>query len=308
LKVLYSASRMVFNEEQVKKIKSLANTEFLVHIDEGKAPGFPVDDIDYLINSSIFKHIEIDEFKSLKQIQLLSAGLNKTPVERANELNIEIKRAADVYSIPIAEFVIMRTLQIYKDARYFERIQKEKTWEKKRSLIELCGKTVGIVGFGSIGKETAKRFSAFDTTIIGFGRSEKKSVYLDKFYNIKEIKEKIGECDIVVASLPHTDETHKMFNKDVFGAMKDDSIFINVARGKLVDEEELIRQIEKNKFLGVALDVTYNEPLTRRSELWSLKNVYLSPHNSFTSSRIYTRLFECVYKNLTEFSEKNSKQ
>lgn len=304
MKVLLSTGTMNFTDEQIKKIRDIKNVELLIHKDEREPLEADIASIEYLINFTLLDRYDIEEFKNLKVIQMLSVGLNLIPVEKVKEKNIRLYTAKDIYSIPIAEFVILKTLEIYKSSRFFEENQKNSTWKRKRNLLEVSGKTVGIVGFGSIGKETAKRFKAFGAKIIGFSRSDKMSEYLDEFYNISALKENLKKCDIVVISIPHNYETHELFDESMFDAMKDNSIFINIARGKIVNEQDLIKKIEEKKFLGVGLDVTYNEPLEDDSKLWGFENVYISPHNSYASDEIENRLFECVYKNLNDFMSK----
>ena len=301
MKAIYSASRMIFSEPLVERLKQIDGVDLYVHIDHGKPPECDISEIEYAFNSSIFKYHDIKDFTSLKQIQLFSAGTDRVPMEQAKALGITIKRATDVYSIPIAEFVLMRVLEIYKHSRYFESIQKRKQSDKDKALFELNGKTAGIIGYGSIGREIAKRLKAFDVTTIGFSRSEKQDAYLDRHCVMDKLYDEIGQCDMVILSVPYTDALNKFFGDRFFTLMKDNSVFINVARGMLVDEAALINHIKNKKFMGVALDVTYEEPLSADSELWTMDNVFLSPHNSFMSDHIYDRLFARCYDNLKDY-------
>jgi len=303
VKALYSASRMIFNEKLIEKLKSIEDVDICVHIDHGKAPDCDISEIEYIFNTSVLNYHDVRKFTSLKQIQLFSAGMDRVPMDVVEELGLTIKRATDVYSIPIAEFVLMRVLEIYKDARYFEDAQKNKSSNKNRKMEELSGKTAGIIGYGSIGREIAKRLKAFDVNIIGFSRTKKEDEYLDEHCLAENLLDRIGACDVVILTMPYSDEYDKFFGKAFFNAMKDHSVFVNIARGMLVDEPILIDNIKKGKFLGVALDVTYEEPLDPNSELWTLDNVYLSPHNSFASNQIYDRLFQVCYDNLKEYME-----
>ncbi len=303
MKAIYSASRMIFSDPLIEKLKQIEGLDLYVHIDNGTPPDCDISEIEYMFNSSIFNHYDIREFKSLKQIQLFSVGTDRVPMDAVNELGITVKRATDVYSIPIAEFVLMRILEIYKHSRYFDQIQSQKKSDKDRGMLELNSKTVGIIGYGSIGREAAKRLKAFGVKIIGFSRSKKQDEFLDEHYTMTKLDDAIGECDIVILSLPYDESMHQYFNDAFFAKMKDGSVFINISRGMLVDEAALIKHLKDGKFLGAALDVTYEEPLSPESELWTLDNVYLSPHNSFMSEKIYERLFERCYENLKTYME-----
>ena len=108
-------------------------------------------------------------------------------------------------------------------------------------------------------------------------------------------------CDVVVVTIPATKETLGIINKDKFELMKNGSVFINVGRGNIINEEDLIRYI--NKFRGVALDVFENEPLDKNSMLWEFDNVIITPHNSWVSDNNEERTFNMIYNNLKNYIE-----
>ena len=170
-------------------------------------------------------------------------------------------------------------------------------------LLELAGKTVAIIGFGDVGSEVAKRLKAFDVKIIGVGRREKiETLFTDEYCLINEIDEVLRKSDIVILTLPFTEETMNLIDGERIACMKDNSVLINVSRGGIIDEEALIIALQENKFLGVALDVFNEEPLLEDNILWDLENVIITPHNSFVSVNTNEQLlFRLMLKNLNLF-------
>ncbi len=307
MNIVLSAKNAYFTDIQFERLKKLEDAfDVRVFFQIGKeALDLPISEIDYLIDAEALKHYDLDEFRRLKQLQILSAGTDRIDMARMAEKNIRVANASDVYSVPIAEFVLMRILEIYKSARYFENLQHQKSILKKRDLVEVYGKTSAIYGYGSIGREIAMRLKGFGVRTVGISRSGKKDEYLDEALTIEQSQSRVSDFDIVVSCLPQSPETEKFFNADFFSAMKKNSVFVNISRGAVVDEAALIGAVQSDKFLGVALDVFETEPLPEESPLWTMENVYLSPHNSFASTIMYDRLFDRIYQNLVKFIEEN---
>ena len=215
--------------------------------------------------------------------------------------NIEIHNAKGVYSAPMAEWVVLKILEIYKNTKFFIKNQDNKVWEKKRDLLELTDKTVTIVGCGNVGSEVAKRLKAFGCKINGVARRKVQYDYIDKVYSMEELNEALKISDIVVLTIALNEETKHLFDKERFDVMKDEAVLVNVARGAIVNEEDLIEVLKSGKFIGVALDVMENEPLCVSSELWDFDRVLVTPHNSFVSDKTGSRLFGVMCENLEKF-------
>lgn len=259
---------------------------------------------DIVICNWLFVHHNIEEFKNLKYIQLLSAGLDRVPCNYVNEHNIQMWNARGVYSIPMAEFVISGVLQILKASRYFYKNQMAAKWEKNRDLLELSDMKVLIVGAGSVGTEIAKRFGAFTSYVRGVDLISQNVPYFDEVVSIERLHSELNIADIVVVTLPLTSETRHLFNVDRFKEMKKNSIFVNVARGGLVDECALLEALN-DKLRGAVLDVFEEEPLPDTSDFWRRENVILTPHNSFVSNANNKRLWNLIYQNMKNLSCKN---
>ncbi len=257
-----------------------------------------------VICNFLFLHQDIRRFSNLRAIQLLSAGLDRVPVAYAEKKGIEIRNARGIYSIPVAEFAVMSALEAYKESFFFYENQKACRWEKRRDLEELSGKTVCIFGTGSVGTEAAKRFSGFTDDVTGVDLFPAEKKYFRTVYGTDQAEEALKRSDVVVLTLPLTEETFHLFSDRLLGAMKEDAVLINVARGGLIDDEALRRNLARGRFRAVILDAFEEEPLAADYWGWKAERVRIIPHNSFVSDRNDERMKELVMKNLAEWSAK----
>lgn len=296
MKKLLLTGAFKYSQEQIYKLGSLGYEIIFVQ-DERKPLDIDVSGIDAVVCNSLFLHNDIKEFKSLKNIQLTSAGLDRVPLDYINEKGIQLFNARGVYSIPMAEWTILKLLEIYKKSRVFFRNQEQHKWEKQRDLLELTDKTAAIIGYGSVGTEIAKRLKVFGVNVISVDIIERKDEWVDEALLIDNLDEALCKSDIVVLTLPLTEETRHLINKDKISMMQEDALLINVSRGGIIDEAALVGALKANKFLGAALDVFENEPL-EESLLWDFDNVIITPHNSFVSDKVNERLYELIIENL----------
>ncbi len=286
-------------DEQIEYLKSLGH-EIVFFGDEREKLDFDVSDIEGVICNGLFVYNDIEQFRSLKYIQLTSAGFDRVPMDYINQHGIEIHNARGVYSVPMAEFALTGILQLVKQSRFFYENQKQHIWEKSRTLGELAGKTAVIVGAGNIGSEVAKRLKAFDVTVVGIDITTDQRPYFDKIELFNNLDEQLKAADIVVLTLPLTDDTKGMFDKSKFDLMKNSCIFVNIARGQLVVENDLIYALNNKKISGAVLDVFETEPLEKTSPLWDMDNVIITPHNSFVGQN-NKRMFDVIISNLENY-------
>ncbi|MFU2013719.1 NAD(P)-dependent oxidoreductase [Peribacillus butanolivorans] len=286
-----------YSEEQIKILK-LLGYEIIFVQDERVPLQIDVSDIDAVVCNGLFLYNDINQFKNLKFIQLTSAGLDRVPLNYINEHGISLYSAKGVYSIPMAEWAVLKILEIYKKSRQFYLAQHDHKWEKQRDLLELTDKTAAIIGFGDVGTEIAKRLRVFGVNVIGVGRRQIETQLVDEYYMINDIDEVLKKSDIVIFTLPLTEETHHLIDAKRIASMKDNGVLINVSRGGVIDEVALIDALQGGKFFGVALDVFEEEPLSADSQWWELDRVIVTPHNSFVSDKVNERLFELIMKNL----------
>lgn len=289
-----------YSAEQIESLRAVGNGIIFVQ-DERVPLDIDVSEIEGVICNGLFLYNDIKQFKNLKYIQLISAGYDRIPLDYIKDKKIKVFNARGVYSVPMAEFAIGGILQLVKRFDLFYENKKKHVWNKSRTLGELFGKTSVIVGAGNIGSEIAKRLKAFDMTVIGVDIFNDSRLYFDKIELLDNLNDQLKIADIVILTLPFTDSTANMFDKTKFSIMKDTSIFVNVARGQLVNENDLIDALTKKEIAGAVLDVFNSEPLEERSPLWDFDNVILTPHNSFVGENNSKRMFDVIFKNLETF-------
>ena len=255
------------------------------------------DRVEGVICNGLFLYHPIEKFTSLRFIQLTSAGFDRVPMEYVKEHGIKICNARGVYSVPMAEFAICGVLQLYKQSRFFTDGQRACRWEKHRTLLELYGKTVCIVGCGSVGTECAKRFAAFGCAVFGVDLFPRADENYREILALERLDEVLKTADVVVLTVPLTEETRGMMNTARFGMMKQGSVLVNIARGAIVDEGALLRALDE-KLYGAVLDVLDSEPLASDSPLWQKTNAIITPHNSFVGDGNSERLFNVIMEHI----------
>ena len=289
-----------YTQEQLDKLE---NSGFGITFiqDERVETDIDCSQFEAVVCNGLFLYNDIEKFKSLKMIQVTSAGLDRLPLDFIKEKGITIKNARGVYSIPMAEWCISRILDIYKCSSFFEENQRNKVWQKNRGLRELNGKKAVIFGAGDVGSRTAERLKAFGVKITAADIAEPQSDIYDKYCNMEDINIALSESDIIIITLPLTDDTRGFFDEKRLGLLKADSILVNMSRGGIIDEKALVSAL-KNKALGYAvLDVFEEEPLEANSPLWNTPRLLITPHNSFVSEKNNERMFDVIYKNLNEY-------
>lgn len=277
----------------------------IVFVQDERLPlDIDVSTIDAVVCNSLFLANDISKFHHLRFIQLTSAGNDRVPMEYITANGIRLKTATGVYSVPMAEWVILKILEIYKKSFRFYEAQKNHQWRKQRDLLEMTGKTAAIVGYGSVGMEVAKRLRAFDVQVIAV---DSRTLNPEEMQGINELQspEKLNDVlkrsDMVILTLPLNQQTRHLINAENLSLMKENSVLVNISRGGVIDEKALITTAQNGKFLGIALDVFEEEPLNENNPLWDINNVFITPHNSFVSDLIQMRLFDLIYKNLRQF-------
>lgn len=289
-----------YSQEQFQAIKDLGvEVSFLQQ--EKESLHIPASNIDAVVCNGLFLHHQLKEFTSLKYIQLTSAGFDRVPLDTIKEKGIIINNARGVYSIPMAEWALGRILEHYKHFESFNIAQQNKEWNKDRGVKEINGTKSAIIGAGNIGQEVAKKMSVFGSTVTGYDVFLGDRPFFEEVHHVSALQSEIHNYDIVVLTAPLTDETKHMISKTILESMKKDAVLVNIARGGLVDTENIIEAMKERPDLFAALDVFEEEPLPHDSMLWSLPNVAVSPHNSFVSNGNNERMFSVIYNNLKQY-------
>lgn len=285
------------DDARLDEIRALGHDVAYLHDERGPLPE-GAHEVDGVVCNALFLHHAASDFPNLRFVQLTSAGLDRAPVEEFAARGVALFNARGVYSIPLAEWVVMQLLQVTKRARFFLRNQDERRWQKARDLRELAGRTACIVGFGDVGCEVAKRLRAFDVRIVAVDATPTDSPLADEAIGVDALGAALATADFVVLTVPLTPDTRHLIDDATIALMKPDAVLVNVSRGGVIDEDALIRALEAGRFAGVALDVFENEPLDPASPLWGFERVLITPHNSFVSDRTPERLFRLVLSNL----------
>lgn len=279
----------------IDEIKAMEHQVVFMQYEKDALP-CAYDWVEGVVCNGLFLSHPIENFPNLRYIQLTSAGFDRVDMDYVAAHGIEIHNARGVYSIPMAEFALCGVLQLYKQAAFFRENQRQHLWEKHRGLLELCGKQVLIVGCGSVGNECAKRFAAFGCRVNGVDLLPRENSLYDNILPLEQLDEALKAADIIVLTLPLTEQTKHLINDERLGLLKPTAVLVNIARGAIVDTEALLRHI--NHLGGAVLDVFKEEPLPESSPLWDKKNIILTPHNSFVGEGNMERLRKIVIKYL----------
>lgn len=291
-----------YTAAQIAQLETLG-AEITFVQDEREKLTIDVSKFDAVVCNGLFLQNDIRAFKNLRFIQATSAGLDRMPLDFIKENGIRLCNARGVYSVPMAEFAVSGVLSLYKHTAQFLKNQKSHSWVKDRTVRELAGDTALIVGCGSVGTECAKRLRAFDMHILAADICRPTADCYDAYFPMERLSEALAAADVVVLTLPLTEDTRGMFCADLLRNCKTSAILVNLARGAVVCEADLTDALQNGTLGGAVLDVFETEPLSEESPLWDMENVLITPHNSFVSPKNNARLFQCIYENLKAFLE-----
>jgi phosphoglycerate dehydrogenase-like enzyme len=210
-------------------------------------------------------------------VHSLSAGVENQVFPDFADSPVPLTNGRGVYRESLGEFVLAAILFFAKDFRRLLRSQAARRWEQfDCEVIE--GRTVGIAGYGEIGRAVARRAKALDMKVIGCRRRPEPDGVADEVLPNERLSEMLSRSDYVAVAAPLTPDTRSMIGQREFEAMQRHAVLINVGRGPVVDEAALVQALRERRIRGAALDVYNEEPLPESHPLWSLDNVLLSPH------------------------------
>ncbi len=243
----------------------------------------------------------LDDGARLRWLQVWGAGVDKLPLDRLNRAGVTVTTASGVHPNPVSETAFAMMLAFSRGLHTAVRNQTRSAWLSAGSLSEIHGKTLGIVGVGVIGAEIAKLAQAFGMRVMGIRRSGKPAPHVDWMSDMSGLDELLKESDYVVAVMPLTAETRRLFGREQFAAMKRTAYFINVSRGGTTDTEALMSALRTGEIAGAGLDVFEQEPLPTDHPLWTMDNVIVTPHNGGVTDRYQERATEIFLANLADY-------
>ncbi len=274
----------------------------VVHLPDYDALPTELPDTDIFIGYSL-RAEQLKHAKKLKWIHSTAAGVAQLMYPELRESGILVTNPRGVFSVPMAEHTLGLMIAMarnFPDSVRFQDLAKwgqQQLWDLPQQLCELSGKTLLIVGFGSIGQELAKRARAFDMRVWGVTRSGKGEANLvEKIVAASELHAVLPEADYVVIAAPETAETKKLIGETEIARMKRGARLINVGRGSLLDEGALIPALASGHLAGASLDVAGVEPLPENSPLWKAANLFITPHTSAVSDRLWQRETELLVR------------
>jgi phosphoglycerate dehydrogenase-like enzyme len=251
-----------------------------------------------------------DEFKAskkLKWVQSPSAGVESFLTPDFIKSDVELTNAKGCYAAPIAEHVFGLLFGLSRGISTQINNMKEGIWSREGHIVEQRDRTMGIVGFGGIGREVARRAKAMDMKVIAADilpmYTERMGDLADEIVLMQDggFEYLLSQSDVVVSAAPHTKSSEGIFNADAFTNMKEGSYFINVSRGKLVVTDDLFAALESNHLAGAGLDVTDPEPLPVEHKMWSLPNVIITAHIAGRGQYSWQRSIDVFITNVERY-------
>jgi len=299
MKILLASGIRGGNLETVCEIAPEA--EFIVAESEKDAVA-KAKDVDVIYASAWLKReIFLASSEKLKWVQIGGAGVEVTLYPEMVESDVILTNASGAFDIPIAEHVFAMILCFSRGLNMFIRHQMEGKW-RGSSIMQLSGKTILIIGLGSIGSAVAKRANGLEMRILAVDLfPPEKPDYVERIEKPEKLHELLPEADFIAICCPLTQNTQEMIGEAEFHQMKTSAYFINIARGKIADEAAMIKALKEERIAGAGLDAFGEEPLPEDSELWAMPNVIITPHSAGFAPETGERTFGIFCENLRRF-------
>lgn len=267
-----------------------------------------VKDADVIIcNKTILNAETLSLAKNLKLILLWATGYNNIDTDYCNENGITVCNAGNYSTNAVAQHTFALILELINKTGSYNNFVQQGNWQKSDifspfvyKLNELAGKTLGIYGYGNIGKAVAKIAKAFEMNVIAYSRSKKSN----KFASYVDFDTLLKESDIISVHCPLNKESQYVFNKETFAKMKKGSYFINTARGGVMVEEDLKNALILNHLAGAGIDVLETEPMPKDCKIIGVENCIITPHIAWAPMETKERLMGIVCSNLRNFINK----
>jgi phosphoglycerate dehydrogenase-like enzyme len=276
----------------------------VAHVEDYALLGGEIRDANVFVGFMLTKE-QLAAAKRLRWIHVSAAGVSQLMRPDVRARGIVITNSRGVHAIPMAEHTIGMMVALAHKFPAAMRAQMQRKWAQVELWdapprpSELYGKTLLLVGFGAVGREIAKYVKPFGMhvwAVTQAGRAD--SDLAEKVFAPKDLDRALSEADYVVIAAPDTPATRTMIGEKQFAAMKPQAFLINMSRGLLVDEDALVKALKTRRIAGAALDVTEQEPLPSESPLWDLENVFITPHTSAATERLWERQKELLIGNL----------
>lgn len=290
------------NQEHVEKIKAGFSELDIVQTDSPEKAAELVNDAEVLV--TWWSNFNPDYLNSptLRWVHALSAGVDGFLHPPVLEGKIILTNSSGIHGIPISEHTFAMMLSFSRGLYRFTRSQDKSLWQRDVRLTELRGKTLGIVGLGSIGLEIARLGAAFGMRVLGVKRNPGSPPQgVNRVVSMEGMEMVLKESDYLVLSAPLTSETRGLVGTKQLELMKSSAVLVNIARGEILDENALAKALEDRVIAGACLDVFETEPLAGDSPLWKLENCIITPHCAAMSPQYMVRATDLFCRNLDAY-------
>lgn len=255
-------------------------------------------------NKTLLNEDTLKSAKSLKYIGLFATGYNNIDIDYCSKHGITVCNAGSYSTNAVAQHTFALILEHFNNTANYNQYVQDGLWKRSKTfspfvypLSELAGKTIGIVGFGNIGRAVAKIANAFEMNVIAYNRSEKSAENV-KFVSLEEL---IESSDIVTVHCPLNTQSENMFNKETFAKMKHGALFVNTARGGVMNENDLYDALNSGHLGGACIDTLKVEPMEQNCILMQAKNCIITPHIAWAPVETRFRLMDIVTSNIRNY-------
>ena len=243
----------------------------------------------------------IEDGSKLKWVQTSSAGIDRLPLDELEKQGVFVTSASGIHPISMAETFFAMLLAFSRNLHHAIRHQAKREWSPSQQYEQLAGKTIGIIGVGTIGTEMARLAQAFGMHVLGVRRSGAPVTVVDEMMSMDGLDEVLSRSDVIVNVLPYTDATHYLFGAERFKLMKPNALFFNFGRGPSVDTDALVTALQDGTIAGAGLDVFETEPLASDHPLWEMDNVIITPHIGGWTDQYKQKMLDIFLPNLRAF-------
>lgn len=245
---------------------------------------------------------------NIRYIGIMATGYNVVDLQATRARNIPVTNVPSYGTAAVAQFTIGLLLELFHRIGYHDQMVHEGEWVRSQGFCfwrtpqwELAGKTIGIVGFGRIGKSVAKLAKAFGMQVLAYSRrQDSEGEHLADYVSLDEL---FAQSDIISLHCPQTPQTEQLIRAETIAKMKDGVILLNTARGGLVNEADAAAALRSGKIRAAAVDVVSREPMLESNPLLTAPNCIITPHMAWAPIESRQRLMDCVVRNLRAFRD-----
>ena len=305
MKIVLTDSQTVFDSkvtaEPLKQFGEVKDHGLLKYDEIAEA----VADADIVVcNKTLLNEDTLRYAKHLKYIGLFATGYNNIDIDYCSKHGITVCNAGSYSTNAVAQHTFALILEHFNNTANYNQYFQDGLWKRSKTfspfvypLSELAGKTIGIVGFGNIGRAVAKIANAFEMNVTAYNRSKKTADSVE-FVSLDRL---IEQSDIITVHCPLNAESENMFNKDTFAKMKQGALFVNTARGGVMSERDLYNALQSGHLGGACIDTLRVEPMEENCILMGAKNCIITPHIAWAPVETRRRLMRIVTENIRNY-------